>query len=469
MTDVIARSTPAANSAATSTRGKTPAATVATRGTILYEAHNLTFKGGTGIATYTRALAQAAGRLGYRVDGLFGVERGLSRGQDALNEILAFDAVDDNEWLSPLQVAWRTLNYPFNALGGMRPVELPRSGLVTGPIADALRPFRRAYASTRLIDISMMHFKLYGRAARIKVPERPSIFHATHPVPLAVRGCPNIYTIHDLVPLRLPFATLDRKTVFQALCKDILRTADHIVTVSETTRRDLISLFGVAEERVTTTYQSVRLPRSATDKSDADVERQVSGVFGLPWKDYFLFFGGIEPKKNLARLIEAYLSSGVTTPLVIVGGQGWLSEDETRLLYSDLVEVSTIRQRTIRREDRIRRYDYLPFGLLVSLIRGAKATLFPSLYEGFGLPVLESMQLGVPVLTSTGGALPEIAGDAALLTDPYDANAIEKGIVALDNDADLRAELTARGRTRAEAFSAENHRRRLSAVYDKLA
>jgi len=129
------------------------------RGTSLYEAHNLTLKGGTGVASYARALAQAAGRLGYDVDGLFGVERGLARGgDDRLNEVLVSMQSVDDEWLTPLEVAWRNIRYPFNALGGLRPVELPRSGLVVGPMADALSAVSGACSRRRgSIDVGMAH------------------------------------------------------------------------------------------------------------------------------------------------------------------------------------------------------------------------------------------------------------------------------------------------------------------------
>jgi glycosyltransferase involved in cell wall biosynthesis len=107
----------------------------------------------------------------------------------------------------------------------------------------------------------------------------------------------------------------------------------------------------------------------------------------------------------------------------------------------------------------------MPLRLLVSLIRGARATLFPSLYEGFGLPVLESMLLGTPVLTSTAGSLPEVAGDAALVVDPYDVDAIRDGIRTLDADEALRDDLSARGRQQAAKFSPERYQERLADAY----
>jgi glycosyltransferase involved in cell wall biosynthesis len=207
------------------------------------------------------------------------------------------------------------------------------------------------------------------------------------------------------------------------------------------------------------------VPQSLKNRTDDDVAQEIEGVFGLDWRGYFIFFGAVEPKKNLARVIEAYLASGVTAPLVIIGGKGWLQQDATRLVYNDLVEISVVRDGVIRRADRIRVYDYMPFALLVSLIRGARATLLPSLYEGFGLPVLESMLLRTPVLTSTEGSLAEIAGEGALLVDPYDTQAIRQAIVALDRDADLRADLIMRGEAQAARFSEEAYNLRLAELY----
>ncbi len=110
----------------------------------------------------------------------------------------------------------------------------------------------------------------------------------------------------------------------------------------------------------------------------------------------------------------------------------------------------------------------MPFSMLISLIRGAKATLFPSIYEGFGLPVLESMALSTAVLTSTGGSLPEVAGDAAMIVDPYDSQAITRGIRELDEDDDLRDELVQKGLVRATRFTPEAYQSRLRTLYEKV-
>ena len=138
------------------------------------------------------------------------------------------------------------------------------------------------------------------------------------------------------------------------------------------------------------------------------------------------------------------------------------------MLYDDLVIVQTLKDGVIRRSDRIRRYDFLPLHSLVSLVRGAKATLFPSLYEGFGLPVLESMLVGTPVLTSQAGSLAEVAGDAAYIADPYDVDSIALGIRALDSDEGLRLALAEKGRRQAANFSPELYRDKLGATYERL-
>ena len=175
----------------------------------------------------------------------------------------------DDESVGALEMAWRHVRYPFNALGGLRPVEVPRSGLVIGPIADALQPFRRLFAATRLFDVGHGHFTIYGQLAQLKFAERPDIFHASHPVPLAVKGCPNIYTIHDLVPLRLPHTTLDDKKYLYRLLTTLARTADHIVTVSEYSRQDIIQQLGVDE-----TPRDQHLPGRRCSGRDAGTQRR---------------------------------------------------------------------------------------------------------------------------------------------------------------------------------------------------
>ena len=260
------------------------------------------------------------------------------------------------------------------------------------------------------------------------------------------------------MPLRLPFATLDNKRQTFRLLKKIADKADHIVTVSEHSKRDIVALLGVREDRVTNTYQAIDIPEEYLARPEAAIANHLAGLFGLDLHGYLLFYGALEPKKNVGRLVEAYLASGVSVPLVVVLGAGWQNAAETRLLAE---------QRENGRRQ-IRRFDYLDFSTLAALIRGARAVIFPSLYEGFGLPILEAMALGAPVVASREAALPEIAGDAALLVDPYDRDAIRRAITTIVADADLRAELSRRGRQQAALFSQARYRERVAALYAAL-
>jgi len=292
----------------------------------------------------------------------------------------------------------------------------------------------------------------------------PAIMHWTYPLPIRLEGAANIYTLHDLVPLRMPYTTLDAKQAYRKLLAACVAQAAHICTVSDNSRSDIIAEFGLDPERITNCYQASPLPIPDED-AQADAA-MIENIFGLPHRGYFLHFGAIEPKKNIGRLIEAYLSTGLSAPLVLTGGRGWQAQEELRLLVPD-DEADTAHGR--RMAERIRRLEHLSRPLLAKLIRGARGVLFPSISEGFGLPVLEAMQLGTPVLTSNQGALAEIAGDAGLLVDPYDVAEIAAGIRALDGDAALRDRLAAAGPRAAARFSGDAYAARLDAMYARVA
>jgi glycosyltransferase involved in cell wall biosynthesis len=240
--------------------------------------------------------------------------------------------------------------------------------------------------------------------------------------------------------------------------------ADHIVTVSENSKNDIMKYLGVEENRITNTYQSVEFPREYVERSTDVVAEELQGSFGLEYGKYLLFYGALEPKKNVGRLIDAYLSSGVNLPLVLVTSGGWGNEDEVASIERRREQERA--GRGIRR--RIYRLDYVSLLMLVTIIRGACALIFPSLYEGFGLPVLEAMLLGTPVVTSGVSSLPEVAGDAALLVNPYEVDEIARAIGQIVEDADLRSELSARGRTQAAVFSVERYRGRVAQLYERF-
>ncbi len=418
---------------------------------IAIDGYNLSLEAGTGVATYARNLSFTAHDLGHEVHVLYGMRS--SPRNPLLREIAFFDS--NMRPQHPLVRLNQSAKRLFTSLCGLRARSIPVTGrVIATPFQARLPYFDQIWNVPMLFSRAQDYFDLVRKPLNVTLPIRPDLMHWTYPLPIKLDGVKNIYTVHDLVPLRLPYTTLDVKSRYFRLLRHIARKADHIVTVSECSKRDIINLLGVSEDRVTNTYQAVDIPEKYAKKPEDVVKREVAG-FNLPYRGYMLFFGAIEPKKNIGRLIEAYLSSKIEAPLVLVGKRAWKAEQELRLLNANT-------------RDRIIHIDYAPFPLLVSLIKGAKAVLFPSLYEGFGLPVLEAMKLGTPVLTSTQASLPEVAGDAALLVDPYDCREIAEGIRALDGNSNLRRELAHKGLERAALFSRENYKRRLNELYSRL-
>ncbi|MFC7736103.1 glycosyltransferase family 4 protein [Roseomonas sp. GCM10028921] len=437
---------------------------------IMIDGHNLVLEHGTGVSTYARNLSYRLGASGAEVEVLYG--RHVNPRWSGLMREVAFFDDPAIERITPLR-RMRRMRRTLTAGLGDTAVDIPVTGQVVAETHAARMPhFDRLWNVEDVFNCAHNRFKWGPKIVPVRLPlGPPALAHWTYPLPLRLPGALNIYTFHDLVPLRLPFTTLDQKRRYFRLCRMLLETADHIVTVSEASRRDIISLLGAPPEKVTNTYQSVELPAHLANKPEDVARDEVRGAFGMRWKGYHLFFGAIEPKKNLARLIEAYLTSGVTTPLVILGKQAWKSEDELRLLGAKHVRKAPPPLSGPRRKEaagRVILLDYAPFHLLVSLIRGAKSVLFPSLYEGFGLPALEAMSLGTPVLTSNTSSLPEVVGDAAVKVNPYDVRAMVEGIRVLDADEELREHLAWAGRRRAALFSAAAYERRLADLYAGL-
>jgi glycosyltransferase involved in cell wall biosynthesis len=433
---------------------------------ILIEGHNLTLATGTGIATYARNLGETARELGYTTEVLVSALRGYDRKDPVMNEVNLFDTIRKPNLGQKIMTEWRHLTVMPSKVS---PFEVSRSGTVVGPSADKLAGFSKVHAVAHLDELERFHFKRYGKPLRLKMRRTPNIFHATRPAPISVQGCPNIYTIHDIVPLRLPYTTADDKKFYHGMIRDLCKRADHIVTVSDFSRQDIMKLTGIEESRITNTYQSVQLPENLVSRNEASVARDLETLFGLGLQEYYLFIGALEPKKNVSRLIDAHAASGVKYPLVIAGAPGWLSEGDIEKIESERFLSYEINGSTITPRRSVRQLEYLPFNQLVSLMRGARALLFPSVYEGFGLPVLEAMSLGTPVMTSNVSSLPEIAGDAAVLVDPYDIDAMAQAIRMIDQDADLRKSLRQQGIIQARKFSPERYAARMADLYNKLA
>jgi glycosyltransferase involved in cell wall biosynthesis len=416
---------------------------------------NLALHRGTGVATYARTLGRSIAELGRPPDLVFGVPVHPRSPRD-LRETLFFaelgreDAPDVTGPQRP-----RLLVSPLPR----RLIEVPVTGRVHAEaFADRIPPFSRLYSFGSLWSVAARHFRRYGQFLTVHMDQPPAIMHWTYPVPIQLRGAANIYTIHDLVPLRLPHTSLENKRMHDRLLRACIRRAPRICTVSEASRQDIVALLDADPAKVVNCHQSID-PVPAI--SPGDLATRLRSLFDLEPQGYFLYFGAIEPKKNVGRLIEAYLTAETTAPLVIVGGRSWRSEDELRLL-------GAVGSRNLSGVDRIRKLDYLPRRMLDPLIAGARAVLFPSLYEGFGLPVVEALARGVPTITSTAGSLPEVAGEAAILVDPYDVAAIAAAIGRIDRDEGLRRALAAAGPIQAATFSGDRFQANLRSLYRPL-
>ncbi|WP_420794995.1 glycosyltransferase family 4 protein [Pseudodesulfovibrio mercurii] len=319
------------------------------------------------------------------------------------------------------------------------------------PHEGRVPPHCRVLSSTAVYTAAWAIFFLTGRFLTIDVPGI-DVAHWTSPLPIRLANGRNYYTIHDVIPAKLPDTTLDDKPLYMRLLRRIVKTADKIITVSENSKRDIAALCPEAGAKTHNTYQAVEIPPSLIREETA-LARFLDGTHGLSPDGYFIAVGAIEPKKNHGTLIEAYLAANVQSPLVIVGPFGWKYEREKRTM-----EAHAPGRKIIHLE-------YVPFDALVALIQGARGLVFPSLYEGFGLPVLEAMSLGTPVITSNTSSLPEVGGDAPLYVDPYRPREITDAILAFENDRELRERCIAKGKKQAGRFAPERYRERLAALY----
>ena len=311
--------------------------------------------------------------------------------------------------------------------------------------------------ATDVFRRAQVHFDVYRRYLRLHGPTPPAVMHWSYPLPLHFAGVPNIYSVLDLIPLLHPTLTSIDPARAGRMLRRLKHEAAHLVTISEASRREIITTLGWSPDRVTNTYLAVDVPIFDPAAGDA-----VLAGWGLQRGGYFLHAGTIERRKNIGRLLQAYRASGSARPLVLAGPGGWGAGAE----LADVAGLLLARgERPTPGSPCVIRIDWTERPALLSLMRGAAAVLAPSLSEGFGLPAAEAMALGIPALTSARGAPAEVVGDAGLLVDPADVRAIAAGIAALDRDAGLRARLSAAGLVRAQAFSPAVYAARLRALY----
>ena len=286
----------------------------------------------------------------------------------------------------------------------------------------------------------------------------PDIAHFTNGMIPLGSPVPTIVTVHDMSLRLYPRChPLRRLLLNRPLMRVAIRNAAAIVTVSQSARRDLLKLHGVSPDRVSVVHEAAS-PAFRPIK-DRALLAHIRARYSLP-PSFMLYVGTIEPRKNLLRLMTAFAAArkaGIPQQLVCVGPYGGASRD-----LSGHIEQLGIR-------DAVRFTGYLPFEDLPAIYNLADFFAFPSLYEGFGLPVVEAMASGLPVMTSNTSSLGEIAGDAAETIDPTDAGAMTDAIRRLAMDVELRRDRSERGLKRARDFSWTQTAREMLAVYHRAA
>jgi len=265
----------------------------------------------------------------------------------------------------------------------------------------------------------------------------------------------HVITICDLTFLLFPaYHPARRVRAFTAGISRSVSRADAIIVISQHTKHDVMKYLGIPEDKIHVVYcaASPRFHPIPPHQSDPILSKYL-----LRREHYVLFAGNIEPRKNIMRLLEAYarLKARWTYayPLILAGGQGWRNAD----IYRGVKELSL--------EKDVRFLGYVPDEELPALMSGAALFVYPSLYEGFGMPPLEAMACGTPVVTSNSSSLPEVVGDAALLIDPHDVEELAEGMHQALTDRELRDEMRQRGLARAKLFSWEETARQTLKVY----
>ncbi len=284
-----------------------------------------------------------------------------------------------------------------------------------------------------------------------------NLYHATNYILPFIIQLPTVLTIHDLISIEFPkLCQIGSAIYFKLFLGRSIKKTNKIIAVSHQVKKDIIKKYSISNEKIEVIYHGIN-PRF---KKISEMYRlnKVTSMYKLP-SNYILFVGNIEPKKNLERLIQAFynlvVKKGISHKLVIAGKRGWK--------YSGVFK--TVRR--LKMTEKIIFTGYVPEMDLPALYSMADLFVFPSLYEGFGLPPLEAMACEVPVLVSDKGALPEVTGGNAYTINPYSINAIENGIYTMLMDHDLRKKYILAGKKWIKGFTWGETARKTLDLYNR--
>jgi glycosyltransferase involved in cell wall biosynthesis len=316
-------------------------------------------------------------------------------------------------------------------------------------------PTRRVRAEYKLWRMAAWFGQLASLGFDRLLPDA-QLYHATEHLLMPLRGVPTVLTVHDLVYHLFP--SYHRRLNYwflNAAMPLFVRRASSLVAISESTKRDLMRIYSVPEDKITVIHEA---PSRAFRPVPQDRVTKVRSRYGLP-EHYLLALGTIEPRKNLIRLVNALRLLRKQYPqlaLVIVGSTGWLYQDFFRHLEK------------LDDPNSVLLSGYVPDQHLPAVISGATAYVLASMYEGFGLPILEAMACGTPVVCSDTSSMPELGGDAARYFEPTDTEGMASAIREVLEDEDLRAEMRRRGLSQVSRFSWERAADETLALYKRV-
>jgi glycosyltransferase involved in cell wall biosynthesis len=321
-----------------------------------------------------------------------------------------------------------------------------------GPYAHHIHPLHGASLAPALLTLGQLEIAWYAHRFTLNLLHDPIGL-----APFSLCHSYRLVTIHDVFPLSFPgHSTIFEDLLYRFWLPLILTHFDVIITVSQNSKQDICKFLHIGDQKV------IVIPAASTKHFRYLPQEEVSMLlarYGVI-RPYILYVGSVEPRKNLLRMLDAYqllLRWSDRWKFMIVGARNY---------WKSYPVAQKVEQLGL--QDQVIFTGYIPDEDLPALYNGAELFCFPSLYEGFGLPVLEAMACGVPVVTSNCSSLPEVAGDAAILVDPYNVDEIADAMKRVLSDRELAQELRHLGLERAKQFSWEKTARETIAVYEKV-
>ena len=332
-------------------------------------------------------------------------------------------------------------HYIKSLLGGLARVDRENRYTVFHSRKDRQIPRRPANFRTRLLWTPCHHrWEQTALPAELSLA-RLDVLHSPDFIPPLRRRFRSVITVHDLAFLHFPELLTEEARRYYGQIYRAVESADAIIAVSESTKNDLVTMTGATPEKIRVVYEAPAESYHRVEPGDEEMPASVQALV----QPFLLFVGTLEPRKNLPALLQAMTLvkavRGRQTPLLVIAGRkGWLYQETLDLIGSLELSGETLLFGPASTEE------------LLWLYNRAEAMVLPSLYEGFGLPVIEAMACGTPVITTNVSSLPEVAGEAAILVDPHDREALASAISRVLDDPDLRSRMREAGLAQASRF-----------------